>query len=560
MELRQYFAVIWKWLWLILLGTAVATGLSYYTSRSMAPIYQASTTVIVGQSLRNTNPSTADMWTSEQLAQTYAEMVRRQPILQGVVDALGLGIPYEWLREQIYVNLVQNTQLMEIKVMDTDPLRAKVIADELARQLILQSPTGPEKQQEQYRQFTESQIQDLQGKIQTTQEEMQQLQEAIDAETSATGLANKQAQMAALQNKLNTYQTNLAQLLNFFQGSATNYVEVVEPATVPTTPISPRTTLNVLLAATVGLILAVGAAFLLEYLDDTIKTPDDISQALGLFTLGAVTRIEGESIEGESIEDKLVTADHPRSPISEAYRVLRTNLQFSAVDKPLKTLLVTSANPIEGKSLTAANLGVVMAQAGLSVVIVDSDLRRPTLHRIFRLTKEDGLTNALLQGNPNPDDYLQATTVENLRVLTSGPLPPNPSELLGSERMGRLIEHLRGQADILLFDSPPCLAVTDAAVLSSQVDGVLLVVDAGTCRRQLAVRAMEDLSKVGSNVLGAVLNKLSPRGAGYYYYYYYSQEGERTKRHKRKSPRSFLTSLPIVGSVIKRSSKEGSKQ
>lgn len=553
MELRQYMSVIWKWLWLILLGTAVATGLSYYTSRSMPPIYQASTTVMVGQSLRNTNPNTQDMWTSERLAQTYAEMVRRQPILQGVLDALGLGIPYEWLREQIHVNLIENTQLMEIKVMDTDPLRAKVIADELARQLILQSPTGPEKQQEQYRQFTESQIQDLQGKIQITQEEMQQLQEAIDTETSATGLANKQAQMAALQNKLNTYQTNLAQLLNFFQGSATNYVEVVEPATVPTTPVSPRTNLNVLLAATVGLILAVGAAFLLEYLDDTIKTPDDISQALSLFTLGAVTRIEGENIE-----DKLVTADHPRSPISEAYRILRTNLQFSAVDKPLKTLLVTSANPIEGKSLTVANLGVVMAQAGLSVVIVDSDLRRPVLHRIFRLTKEDGLTNALLHSNPNPVRYLQATEVENLSVLTSGPLPPNPSELLGSERMRRLIEHLKERADVLLFDSPPCLAVTDAALLSSQVDGVLLVVDAGACRRELAVRAVEGLSKVGGNVLGAVLNKLSPRGAGYYYYYYYySKEGEQEKRHKRRSSRSRLASLPVLGAVIKKLEAKG---
>ena len=548
MELRQYMSVLWKWLWLILLGTAVATGLSYYTSRRMPPIYQASTTVMVGQSLRNTNPNTQDLWTSGQLAQTYAEMVRRQPILQGVVDALGLGIPYEWLREQIYVNLIANTQLMEIKVMDTDPLRAKVIADELARQLILQSPTGPEKQQEQYRQFTESQIQDLQAKIQTTQEEMQQLQEAIDAETSATGLANKQAQMAAMQNKLNTYQTNLAQLLNFFQGSATNYISVVEPATVPGTPISPRTMLNVLLAATVGLILAVGAAFLLEYLDDTIKTPDDISKALDLSTLGAVTRIEGESIE-----DKLVTADHPRSPISEAYRILRTNLQFSTVDKPLKTLLVTSANPIEGKSLTAANLGVVMAQAGMSVIIVDSDLRRPVLHRIFRLTKEDGLTNALLQGNPNPDGYLQATTVENLRVLTSGPLPPNPSELLSSERMSRLIEHLKEQADVVLFDSPPYLAVTDAAVLSSQVDGALLVIDAGACRRELAVRAVEGLNKVGGNVLGAVLNKLSPRGSGYYYYYYYySRDGEEKKRRKRKSSRSLLASLPVVGAVIKR--------
>jgi len=177
-----------------------------------------------------------------------------------------------------------------------------------------------------------------------------------------------------------------------------------------------------------------------------------------------------------------------------------------------------------------------MAQAGLSTIIVDADLRRPTLHRIFRLTREDGLTNALLQGNSSPDGYLQQTRVENLRVLTSGPLPPNPSELLGSERMSDLIEHVKQQADIVLLDSPPCLAVTDAAVLSSQVDGVLLVVDAGTCRRDLAARAVDGLSKVGGNILGAVLNKLSPRGSGYYYYYYYySGDGERTRRRKHRS-------------------------
>ena len=542
MELRQYFAVVWKWLWLILLGTAVAVGFSYYTSRNTPPIYQASTTVIVGQSLRSTNPSTQDLGTSERLAQTYAEMIRRQPILQGVVDALELGIPWEWLREQVQVNLIQNTELMELKFMDSDPLRAKVIADELARQLILQSPTGPEKQQEQYRQLVESQIEDLRVRIETTQEEMLGLQEAIDAETSATGLANKQAQMTALQNKLATYQANLAQLLNYFQGSATNYIEVVEPATVPTTPISPKTGLNVLLAGTVGLILAMGAAFLLEYLDDTIKAPDDVTQALGLSVLAAIAHIEGNTIA-----DKLITADHPKSPISEAYRVLRTNLQFSSVDKPLKTLLVTSANPIEGKSVTAANIGVVMAQAGHSVIMVDSDLRRPVLHKIFHVPNNEGFTNALLQGNPNPDGYLQATKVENLRLLTSGPLPPNPSELLSSERMKGLIEHLKAQADVLIFDSPPCLAVTDAAVLASQVDGVLLVVDARVTRRGMATRGVESLRTVGANIVGAVLNKLSARSGGYYYYYY-SQDGERTDRRRQRSKlkRGWLSKIPFL--------------
>jgi non-specific protein-tyrosine kinase len=503
---------------------------------------------MVGQSLRSTNPSTQDLWTSGQLAQTYAEMVRRQPVLQGVVDALGLGLPWQRLRGQVNVNLIQNTQLMEIKVMDTDPLRAKLIADELARQLILQSPTQPEKQQEQYRQFVEGQIQDLQGKIQTTQEEMQQLQKAIDAETSARELANKQAQMAALQNKLNTYQTNLAPLLNFFQGSTTNYISVVEPATVPTVPVSPKTELNVLLAATVGLILAVGAAFLLEYLDDTIKTADDVEKVLSLSTLGAISRIE----DIKELSDSLVTAAHPKAPISEAYRVLRTGLQFSSLSNPVATLLITSAGSLEGKTTTLANLGIVMAQAGKRVILVDTDLRRPVLHKMFGLSNSVGLTTALLEEQQDITASLQETEVDGLRVLTSGPIPPNPSELLGLKRMADIIQRLKEMADIILFDSPPVLAVADASVLANKVGGVLLVVDAGRTRSEVCRRGKEILDQVGGRILGVALNRISPRGGGYYYYYYYySQEGE-GKRHKRKSSRSPLASLPVLGSVIKR--------
>lgn len=539
MELEHYLAIARRWLWLIVACVLVAGVSSYLSTRSMPRIYQASTTVIIGQTLQEPNPTGQDFWTGEQLAQTYANMVRRQPILQGVAQALGLS--YIPSAENVSARSVPGTQLLEISVRDTDPERARVIADEIAHQLILQSPTESPDEQQRWT-FVQSQLQDLEAKIEGTKKEIEGEQAKLDAANSARAIQQYQNNIAALQQKLTTYQSTYASLLTTVQGGV-NYISVVEPAVTPTGPISPRVGYIVTLASAIGLILAVSGALLIEYLDDTIKTPDDVTQTINLPTLGAVTRIEGASIE-----DKLVAADHPRSPVSEAYRSLRTNLQFSAVDKPLKTLLVTSANPIEGKSLTVANLGVVMAQAGHSVVLIDADLRRPTLHRIFGLTKEEGLTNALLQGNPSPDGYLQATKVENLRVLTSGPLPPNPSELLSSERMRKLIEHLKGQADVLLFDSPPSLAVTDAAVLSSQVDGVLLVVDAGACRRDLAARAVEGLSKVGGNVLGAVLNKLSPRGSGYYYYYYYySQDGDKTKRRKHRSWKSRLSKrIPLL--------------
>jgi len=191
---------------------------------------------------------------------------------------------------------------------------------------------------------------------------------------------------------------------------------------------------------------------------------------------------------------------------------------------------VTSSSPTDGKSVTAANLAIAMAQAGQAVVLVDSDLRRPTLHKLLQLSNEAGVTNGLLaDSDSGVDGYLLPTGVENLQLLASGPLPPNPSELLGSQRMSQLMEHLEQQADVLVFDSPPILAVTDAAVLSRQVDGVLVVVEAGKTREGEARRAMEELAKVDAPVLGVVLNKVPMRrrgGYGYYYYQHYYDESE----------------------------------
>ena len=218
--------------------------------------------------------------------------------------------------------------------------------------------------------------------------------------------------------------------------------------------------------------------------------------------------------------------------------MLRTNIQFSSVDQPVKSILVTSAGPVEGKSVTAANLAVIMAQAGLRTILIDADLRRPVEHRLFNLTNEVGLTNALIAQGPL-DSYVRPTQVENLRILTTGALPPNPAEALGSGRMRALKAHLESEADMLIFDSPPCFPLTDAAVLARLVDGVVLVVDCADTRRDSALRAKELLEKVGGHILGIVLNRVSPQGSGYYnYYYYYSHDGKSDRKRKSHSPAS----------------------
>jgi non-specific protein-tyrosine kinase len=211
----------------------------------------------------------------------------------------------------------------------------------------------------------------------------------------------------------------------------------------------------------------------------------------------------------------LITLTDPRSPVSEAYRTLRTNLSFYSLDNPIRTLVVTSPATGEGKSTTVANLAVTMAQSGRRTILVDCDLRRPSLHTLFTLSSEPGLTNMVLDETEAP---LQKTSVENLWLLASGPKPPNPADLLGTHKVDKVIEQLTAQADIVLFDAPPVIAVTDAAVLGAKVDGVLLVIHAGKTRREHAERAKELLEKAKVRLVGATLTN-APKDSSFGSYY-----------------------------------------
>ena len=224
-------------------------------------------------------------------------------------------------------------------------------------------------------------------------------------------------------------------------------------------------------------------------------------------------------------ERKLIVHEQPKSPSSEAYRTLRTNLQFAKVDGELKTVMFTSAGPGEGKSTTIANTAVALAQSGKKVILLDCDLRKPVLHKIFN-RKNHGITNILVE-NLNIVDYIQDTDIENLRLVTSGPIPPNPSELLGSQKMADMLAFLRGQADMILIDAPPVIAVTDASVLASQVDGCTLVLGSGTVRPEMAQRAKELLTAANGKILGVILNRAEIDDEHAYYYYYYGSDNKK---------------------------------
>lgn len=524
MELSDYVRIFLRWWWLVLLGVIVAAASTFFFVRQQPSIYEAKATLMLSQVLEDRQATQADLWVAQNLAQTYVELGERRAIKDAVQNSLGLS----WLPDYSITH-VPNSLLLEVTATDSDPQRVAAVANEVANQLVRQGPSNPQQEDEERRQFVQRQLDDLEGNIDATRAKLAEAEEALAGAFSARQISDLQGQISALQEKLNDYQLSYGQLLAFREQRGPNTVSVVDSAIAPTEPVGPNVMRTVLLAAAVGLALAAGTAFLLEYLDDTVKTPEDVQKTTGVKALAGISRIPGDRYR-----DRLIAAKHPRSPISESYRVLRTSLQFSSLGTPLRSLVVTSPSPLEGKSTTAANLAVVMAQEGREVVLVDADLRRPVLHRIFQVGNKVGLSNLLLQEIPDLDGHLQPTIVENLRLLNTGPLPPNPSEILNSERMDTLIDYLKAEADVIIFDSPPSLTVTDALVLAAKTDGVLLVADSGRTRRRSAAEAAERFRGTGSRLLGVVLNRFRSRRSGYYYYHYYEDEGTRRRRRKRE--------------------------
>lgn len=249
-----------------------------------------------------------------------------------------------------------------------------------------------------------------------------------------------------------------------------------------------------------------------------------------------VLKLKLKQFERKDFENIFVVQNDPKSPISEAFRTLRTNIKFSSLDKPIKTLLITSPIPEAGKSSISINLALTMAQDKYKVILVDTDLRKPTIHKIFEQDNKTGLTNILVEDKKIKDVMRKMSDVDpNLYFIPSGPIPPNPSELLGSNKMKELLKELQEQADFVIFDSPPVIAVTDALVLATQVDGVVLVLNFGEVPREAAIQTKELLNKVKANILGVVLNKIDMEKEGQYYpYYYYYYYGDETKKKKQK--------------------------
>lgn len=316
--------------------------------------------------------------------------------------------------------------------------------------------------------------------------------------------------------------------------TGTGGIKIIEKAREPEEPVPAHSKRNLMLGAMVGLGLGFGIAFALEYMDNTIRTTEDISRSLNLSVMGTIPNIQqvedvrrkrsrqkGEKRRGDRDHVGLVSQYEAKDTVMESYRSLRTNLQFVSVDKPLRSMVVSSPAPMEGKTLTVANLGISFAEMGKRTMIVDTDLRKPRQHTLFGVRKEPGLTDYLV-GGAKLEEVIMPTEVDHLSLIPAGKSSPNTAELLASNRMTDLIQQLMEENDMVLFDSPPLIPVTDAALLASKIDGILLVVKHGFTHKEAARHALEILEKVGAHTIGALLNDIEVvRRLGYYRYYYY---------------------------------------
>jgi succinoglycan biosynthesis transport protein ExoP len=538
MDLKQYLMPLLRWWWLLIAAPLVAAGASYYVVRQQPPIYQAHSTLMIGRMFQDLNPDSGEIYLVQQLAATYADIGNRELVKGKTMEALGLSyLP------STYVRAVPNSSLIEIAVTDTDATRAQAVANELANQLIKTSPAGSNLENQTRQQFVDGQLDQLESQIKDTNAEIEMLLQQLGDLNSARQIADMQAQITAQQDKLTALQTNYASLLATAQSGAINTLSVIEPAGLPTYPIGPKKSLNIMMAAAIGFILAAGGAYLIEFLDRTVKTAEQVNRLVQLPVVGYIGNV------GKS-GWKHVT-ENPRSLISEAFRGLRTNLEFSGVDKPLKTILVTSPDASDGKTLVATNLASILSQTEKKVIIIDCDLRKPDVHRALGIKARPGLAEVFRDHLPL-SDVTQYVNDKKLSVISAGSVPPNPAELLGSIRMKQILETLAEIYDVIIVDCAP-LRTTDALVMSALVDGVVLVTRYAHTTENALQAIVEQLKRANTRLVGVILNQVPRTNSLAYRYYpnsYYGRAADGDQAIKSGSSNGYRRGANFIPNLI----------
>jgi capsular exopolysaccharide synthesis family protein len=549
MELRDYINVIVARKWVIIGVTALVVVAALVFSLLQDPVYESR--VMILADINRAGESASDSLFSmafndpSTFIQTQAEIIGTKTLARAVYDRLEYNyeelayaqeegedvfipesIPSpEQLTGSVSVERNQNTNVFEIAITNGDPLLARDIAQAYADEYILDRQLSSIKQISDARKEVWNRITELETQIADIAQEIKQYaNENIPPELEAEA-----AQAVSLWATL--YEKYMS--LRIAEALGQRGLEVIEVAEAGV-KVSPRNTRNAILALFLGLILGVGMAFLVDYLDDTLKTREDFERSYGASIIGEIARTTPVGEE----EREVIYFTRPDSPAAEGFRNLRTNVQFLNLDGSTRLIMVTSSSPEEGKTSVAINLGASMSEMGRKVLVVEGDLRRPVLDKLVVGKGQRGVTDVIM-GTATLDEAITETDSENLYVLMSGVKPPNPAEIVSSQAMQNLLLQLRDAYDYVIVDAPPVLAVSDAIAMASMMDGVLVVASHNIATRDGAKHTVELLGKVETRILGVVINNVEMAGRygyGYYSPYRYSYgEGEGEGKNRRKS-------------------------
>lgn len=528
-ELYRYWQILWRHKWVILLAVIVVfTGTVVFTSRQ-SPVYMASSKVLIsppaylypysgtGQLLASQGlPYSQDLPYYINYLENYKVWLTGADMMDKIREEVKSLYPKsEQMPFSMSVSTIPDTSIFNIAIEAGDPELCKVAANASAQVLM----------RENERTFAiglETASELIEKQILSPLEELSRLRGDSESPGIDSGTTDDKEPESQL-----------------WQASQLNNVRIMDYARTPGFPIRPNKKQNAALGLLVGIFLGGGLAFFLEYMDTSIRTIEDIEKYLSWSVLAIIPRFE-QTIKGKTSGSEIqpVVSKFSKSASAEAYRTLRTNIQLANLDNPPKFLVITSAVPLEGKSTTAINLAVVLAKKEGKVLLVDADLRKPTIHKILHLDNSSGLADLIVNNSELAASVKQSKDIDNLWILTSGSVPSNPSELLGSSRMKTLVEQMKKEYEYVILDTPPLISVSDSAILASQADGIIMVIRPGKVKGEIGRRTKELLERIGTPVLGCVFNGIEPSHRNYYYYYNYyagSEGEEKAKRKKKKS-------------------------
>ena len=445
-DLKDFLSYLKKFIIAIIIAVLILViGTFVYDTKIKTPMYTTYTKILLVKNQEEDSSSTTtlnDINVNQKLAATYSEFVKSRLVLQQVINQLHLDYTVEQLAKNVSVTNVTDTQVLKISVTDSDPERARNIADT------------------------------------TTKVFAKEI-------TNITGLDNVRPYESAITNDK---------------------------------PSNNTLSRDLIIAALIAVFGVLAVSFVIYYFDDTVKYSEDLERRIGIPVVGKIIRSDVSTRRGRRT-DELIVQRYPKSAVTESIKSLRTNLQFTSIDKGLHTILITSSLASEGKSFVSSNLAISFAQSGRHTLIVDCDLRKGRLHHIFHLPNIQGLSHLLVDKAINFNRYIQKTNVDNLFIITRGAYPPNPSELLGSDKNRELVNILKTHFDIIIFDGAPCNGVTDSIVMSTLVDEVLIVTKDGSTPKSTLDSTRDMLVKVNAPIAGVVMNAVNKSTAKYYSYY-----------------------------------------